>query len=659
MTIPAIAMALLRGLHLAATLSLLGTAGFIAWVLPAAAGAPASLHWRLERLWQVSGLVALVAGAAWFVTQAAVIADAGNARDVLDALPLVAAHTRYGTMMMVRLGLLLMATLAGVRAARPFGLVLPRASAGATHEGPRAERRPHRGLVFLALVLTMLALGLQGCIGHAGATEGAIGEGLVVSEALHLIAAGFWLGALPPLWLSLRALPSEQAASVCERFSPIGIGCVLVLAGTGFAQGLQLIGSIPGLFGTPYGRIALLKIALFVLALILAGVNRLWLTDRLAAGVTDARRHLLASVALETYLGLAIVAAAGFLASSVPAEHSVPVWPFSWQLSLITVNEDPGFRREVILSALFIGGAILLMVAAMLWRRFRLAAFAILAVTAVLRAPSLNLLMVEAYPTSFQTSPTGFAAISIAHGEALFLRNCAGCHGPEGEGDGPAAVGLHIKPDDLTMPHVLQHTDGEMFWWLTHGVDDPEGGLAMPGFAASLSADDRWALIDYVRAHNIGTARTRDYEVPVQAPAFPVACDGVAAAISTDLRGHAVHVLLGEPPANPPPMPPQGGISTVTLIVPSDETANTRPPAGACVAADPAAWNAYAVLAGLPLDEVAGTEFLVDPNGWLRAVQRPGATDGWQSGNNLLAAIHRICTQPVEQSQGGQHDHHH
>ena len=56
------------------------------------------------------------------------------------------------------------------------------------------------------------------------------------------------------------------------------------------------------------------------------------------------------------------------------------------------------------------------------------------------------------------------------------------------------------------MPHIWKHTDGEMFWWLTHGIDDPEGGMVMPGFANALSVDDRWALIDYVRAHNAALA---------------------------------------------------------------------------------------------------------------------------------------------------------
>jgi hypothetical protein len=39
-------MASLRGLHLAATLSLLGTVGFVAWILPAATETQPSLRRR-------------------------------------------------------------------------------------------------------------------------------------------------------------------------------------------------------------------------------------------------------------------------------------------------------------------------------------------------------------------------------------------------------------------------------------------------------------------------------------------------------------------------------------------------------------------------------------------------------------------------------------
>ncbi|MDR3531590.1 MAG: CopD family protein [Rhodopila sp.] len=625
-------MALVRGLHLAATVSLLGTVGFITWTLPAASVVPDPLRRRLMRLWWVSGLIALLAGAAWFTIQSAAIAGADNLSDTLDALPLVAAHTRYGTILMLRLGLLAVA------------MLVPLVVGTAT-----------RLALYLTLALTVVAIGLQGMIGHAGATAGPIGDGLVLSESLHLFAAGIWLGALLPLCLSLRALDPAAAASVCERFSPIGLACVLILAGTGFAQGLELIGSLPALFGTAYGHVALLKVTLFLLALVLAALNRLRLTDRLAAGAADARRHLLVSVSFETCVGLAIVTAAAFMASFPPAAHSTPVWPFSWQLSLVTMNEDPDFRQEVVFSLIAIGAAVALMVAAFLRRRFRLVALGILVLAVVVRGPSLKLLTVEAYPTSFQVSPTGFSAASIAHGQALFGPNCAACHGPEGEGNGPAAAGLRIKPADLTMPHLWGHTDGEMFWWLTHGIDDPEGGLAMPGFAASLSPDDRWALIDYVRAHNAGLAMQQDaaFDVPVRAPAFPVACSGVTASSTADLRGHAVYVVAGEVAKDD--IPPQAGISTIPLVLREGAT----PAPGSCVAADPTAWDAYAVLAHVPPDGLAGAEFLVDPNGWLRAVHRPGDASGWHTRDDLIAAIHGICSSPIHQPSGGMHEHHH
>jgi putative copper export protein/mono/diheme cytochrome c family protein len=638
--------ALLRGGHLAAMLSLLGTAGVTAWMLPAAA--PASLHRSLARLWWSSWLLAVLTGVAWLALQAAAIADAATLSELLDALPPVAMQTRYGNVVLIRLGLLLAAALPRCfpigRGARPVG-------------------------AHLVLALTAAALGLQGFIGHVGAADGATGDSLVLSEALHLVAAGLWLGALIPLWLSLKALSSEQAALVCERFSPIGLGCVLVLAGSGLIQAVQLVGSLPALVGTAYGQIALLKIALFLAALALAAVNRLWLTDRLASHATAARRTLLTSVGIETLFGLAIVTAAGFLASTMPAVHSTVVWPFSWQFSLAAVTEDADLRREVVVSVSLIAGGVLLVAAATLWRRYRLPAVAILAAIVLQRAPSFALLTADAYPTSFQTSPTGFTAQSIARGQTLFVQNCVVCHGPQADGNGAAAAGLPIKPADLTMRHIMAHTDGEMFWWLTHGIDAPEGGsampglampgLAMPGFGAAMSDDDRWALIDYIRAHYAGAAMQRDsaFYQPVAVPGFPVVCNGVAASTTTDLLGHALLVVIGEAAraVSSVALPP----GAITLVVPSGEAGAATPPPGDCAATDPAAWTAFAVLANLAPDKVAGAEFLVDPGGWLRAVRPPGKTREWQSADNLLTAIHEICIHPIEQSAGGQHGHHH
>lgn len=623
-----IAMAVIRGVHLGAMLSLLGTAGFLAWMLPAAAVVPPNLSHALTRLWWISGSVALVAGIAWFALQTAAMADTTTFTETLAALPLVGLHTRFGTILALRLALLAAATMAAYRASA-------------------------RTSIYAVLVVTACALGLQGAIGHAGATAGTTGQGLLLSEALHLIAAAIWLGALLPLWWSVRLLPPAQSAVICDRFSPIGLACVLVLAGTGVVQGLQLIGSIPALFGTPYGHIALIKIALFLFALVLAAINRLRLTDRLAEGAGQARAHLLLSVGIETAIGTAIVTAAAFLASSSPGAHLPPVWPFPWQFSLVTVNEDPDLRREVLLSLTAIGASVLVVAAALRWRRHRLVALAVLALVVAVRAPSLALLTVEAYPTSFQTSPTDFAAASIVRGQAGFVQNCAICHGPEGTGDGPAAKGLRIKPADLTMPHIWQHTDGALFWWISHGVDDPEGGLAMPGFADTLSATDRWALIDYIRAHNVGASRPKDSTIdrPVRAPALAITCSGIAASRMSDLQGHPVYVVTGDATAMQIPLR-----SSMVVLNLQDGKA---PDPGTCVAADLSAWDAYAVLAGMPSDKLAGSTFLIDPDLWLRAVHRAGTAGGWSTGAELDAEVRAISTHPIKQIGGGHHEHHH
>jgi putative copper export protein/mono/diheme cytochrome c family protein len=628
----ATAMALARFLHLAATLSLLGTVGFTALILPAAGSVPDPLHRRLVRLWWISGLLALLAGVVWFTLQAAAIAGAETWSDLRDALPLVAGQTRYGHTMLARLLLLLPATVLAI----PAG------------QGAQWPRYP-------AFLLTAVALFLQGLIGHAGATEGVIGTGLVVSESLHLLAAGLWLGALIPIWLSLRALPAAASVGVCERFTPVGLACVLVLAATGFLQALELIASLPALVGTRYGHFAMLKIALFLAALVLALLNRLWLTDRVTAENRGARRHLLQSVSIETVIGLAIVSAAAFMASSPPAAHTPPVWPFPWRFSLVTVNEDPDFRREVIVSLAAIGAAVVLVAAAFLARRFRLAALALLLLVLAWRGRSLDLLAVRAYPTSFQTAPGDFSVASIARGAALYSPNCAACHGPDGAGNGPAAAGLRIRPTDLTMPDLAEHSDGDMFWWLTHGIDDPEGGLAMPGFASRLSDDDRWALVDYLRAHNAAIRAQADsaFDAPMRAPAAPLSCSGSPASGMADLLGHAVHVVTDASSAVVPPP----GADIVTLVL--SPQGDTAPSPGTCVAASPSAWQAYAILADLPPANLAGTEFLIDAHGWLRAVHRPAAAGGWRTGQSLIAAIRFFADQPIQSPSEGHHAHHH
>ncbi len=131
-----------------------------------------------------------------------------------------------------------------------------------------------------------------------------------------------------------------------------------------------------------------------MVALGLAAANRLWLTDRLAAG--SGRRHLLGSIGVETGIGLGIVVIAAMLASTVPGIHDTPVWPFSWQLSMTTIREAPEFRQEVVVSLLLIGGAVLVTSAALALRWLILPALVLLLATIFWRGPSFSLLLAEA-----------------------------------------------------------------------------------------------------------------------------------------------------------------------------------------------------------------------------------------------------------------------
>jgi copper resistance protein D len=104
-------------------------------------------------------------------------------------------------------------------------------------------------------------------------------------------------------------------------------------------------------------------------------------------------------------------------------------------------------------------------------------------------------LMVDAYPTTYVRPIVPYNALSIANGLELYHEHCAVCHGEEGYGDGPAAAGLRPRPADLTAKHTADHTAGDIFWWLTHGMK----GTAMPGFQDRLSEEERWDLINVVR----------------------------------------------------------------------------------------------------------------------------------------------------------------
>jgi copper resistance protein D len=187
---------------------------------------------------------------------------------------------------------------------------------------------------WLKAAAVVLAGAFVGSLAFAGHAIGAQGlEGIVhpVADIVHLLAASAWVGSLVPLALLLAIEEADAAALAAARtatlrFSTLGIASVATILITGIVNSWYLVGSIAAFTESEYGRLLLLKIALFALMVAIACVNRLWLTPaindtNLAAALTACRR-LRRNAAVEAFLGAVIIAIVAVLGTLPPASHA-------------------------------------------------------------------------------------------------------------------------------------------------------------------------------------------------------------------------------------------------------------------------------------------------------------------------------------------------
>jgi mono/diheme cytochrome c family protein len=93
-------------------------------------------------------------------------------------------------------------------------------------------------------------------------------------------------------------------------------------------------------------------------------------------------------------------------------------------------------------------------------------------------------------------NPVPVSTASLERGLALYSQNCLPCHGPNGRGDGPAAMALFPRPSNLQVHAVPGvHSDAQLFEWISNGYP----GTAMPAFGDLLGEVERWDLVNYIR----------------------------------------------------------------------------------------------------------------------------------------------------------------
>ncbi len=186
------------------------------------------------------------------------------------------------------------------------------------------------------VLASLLAAGYVALLAFAGHGGEGLGRERIIhlaADALHLLAAALWLGALIPFVLllsRLQALGEEgcilAASAVGNRFSTSGILAVGILLVSGTINASFLLVGVHSLIDTPYGRLLLLKILLFATMLGLAGVNRQHLLPKLCDPAASHRifRYLFRNSMIEIALGLAIVLIVGMIGVMPPANEIAP-----------------------------------------------------------------------------------------------------------------------------------------------------------------------------------------------------------------------------------------------------------------------------------------------------------------------------------------------
>ncbi len=499
---------------------------------------PTALAWqrRIVRGSGVLGLVAIVAAAAAIAHQTAVVSGRNAAALEPASIVTVLVETHAGRIWLARLGLLVLVT--------AFVGLAPRVTSKLDWLAVRGE----------VVLLGALALGLIAAAGHAAAVAPGT-AGAVASDALHLLAAGVWIGGLLPLAALLFAASREggadarpYAALAARRFSRLALTCLVVLVASGVVNAAIHVGGVPALLGTTYGRLLVAKLALAVPIVALGWLNRrLWLPRLSGDAVTVGRpamRGLGRFVAAEAALAAALLVLVSVMSVTPPGRHVDPTWPLSFRLTLAALEAADLRARVLVGSQVMVLGLVVLLSAALLRGRrlaFGLGALVLLAFGAGLTLPPLA---VDAYPTTYRRPAVTYQAASIVEGAALYQLHCAACHGRTGAGDGPARPALPRPPADLRAPHTAQHTAGDLFWWISAGIP----AARMPAFGGVLNEDQRWHLINFVRALGSGQAAQRlgpGLAAPeLIAPDFSFAVGPTPPRALKDYRGRRIVLLV-------------------------------------------------------------------------------------------------------------------
>jgi mono/diheme cytochrome c family protein len=95
--------------------------------------------------------------------------------------------------------------------------------------------------------------------------------------------------------------------------------------------------------------------------------------------------------------------------------------------------------------------------------------------------------------------------IQMAEAQRLFNINCAICHGPKLDAQGPLSTGGKVPAvANLTLKQYVDMPVGTMFHSITYGKNN------MGSYASQLTRKQRWMVIQYVKSKQLGESNAAD-----------------------------------------------------------------------------------------------------------------------------------------------------
>ncbi len=93
-------------------------------------------------------------------------------------------------------------------------------------------------------------------------------------------------------------------------------------------------------------------------------------------------------------------------------------------------------------------------------------------------------------------NPFPINADSLERGRWVYNNFCVQCHGPRQDGNGTVGQSFAPLPADWHSNRVQGQSDGQLFIKVSLGY------LRMPPLYSTVSVDDRWYVIDFMRSLN-------------------------------------------------------------------------------------------------------------------------------------------------------------